>query len=624
MKTFLLLLLAMPVFGQDESITLSDWHIKTGDDARWASPDFNDSGWERGEFPTFRRNRDNRFEVQPHDLMWLRASISPPQWAAGRELAVGIGPVGAVYSVFVNGIEIGRHGTILEGGAGAIGVPVRHNSYVIPNNARRGEKLIIAIRMLPIRGNASPQTWASVIGLHPPIVGLAAFITEGERLHRAEGVLFIFPSNVLWMLIGGCGLFCLALFRRRPAETELLWLGLAISFNAGARLANIPMALLLVATNSMWAFALMWLPYFSVHFFYCLLLAELIPAAKRVIRIAALPIAFASFLIGVHGYFPLPGSPALLASVVDGGLLIQAGLGIIAGLYNLRNRRLDLAALGLGVGLRAFTTFSSNLGNSTVTLMEGFVIQNTAIANALVVASMVYIVYRRYQRRSKQQREAERDMEAAARVQAALLGADNVGDTDFAVETAYLPARQVGGDFYYFSPSPADGSLLVVVGDVSGKGFQAAMLVASTIGSLRNEDSRAPGEVLARLNRALEGRTSGGFITCCCARFDRDGAVTIANAGHLAPYCDECEIEVESGLPLGVVADVQYVETIARGSRFTLLSDGVIEAANDAGELFGFERSRAMSAKSAAAIAEAARAWGQNDDITVVTVRRLG
>ena len=112
-------------------------------------------------------------------------------------------------------------------------------------------------------------------------------------------------------------------------------------------------------------------------------------------------------------------------------------------------------------------------------------------------------------------------------------------------------------------------------------------------------------------------------MTACCARFDPDGRVTISNAGHLPPYCDGQEVATEGGLPLGIVAEVVYEEAILSGQRFTFTSDGLVEAENAQRELFGFERAREISMKSAREIAEAAKAWGQNDDITVVTVRRL-
>ena len=147
-------------------------------------------------------------------------------------------------------------------------------------------------------------------------------------------------------------------------------------------------------------------------------------------------------------------------------------------------------------------------------------------------------------------------------------------------------------------------------------------LVSATIGMLRRENSSSPGGILTGLNDALAGHTGGGFVTCCCARFGADGTVTIANAGHPSPYCDGREVEVAAGLPLGVVGEVAYEESVVQGERFTFVSDGVVEAENAQRELFGFDRTREISIKSAREIAEAAKAWGQTDDITVVTVRR--
>ncbi len=124
-----------------------------------------------------------------------------------------------------------------------------------------------------------------------------------------------------------------------------------------------------------------------------------------------------------------------------------------------------------------------------------------------------------------------------------------------------------------------------------------------------------PGEVLAHRNRSLLGRTGGGFVPFCCARFDPDGAVTIANGGHLSPYGEGRELAVETGLPLGVVAGADYGESQVRGERFTFVFDGVVEAENAQRDIFGFERTREIST--------AAKGWGQNDDIRVVTVRRM-
>lgn len=238
---------------------------------------------------------------------------------------------------------------------------------------------------------------------------------------------------------------------------------------------------------------------------------------------------------------------------------------------------------------------------------------------AIGLLFILFMARQAAQDRSERERLAS-ELEAARAMQQLLLPkAEAPG-----VEAVYQPAAEVGGDFYYVEPQ-ADGALLVVVGDVSGKGLKAAMLVSMLIGALRRDRPASPGEVLAGLNETLVGYAGGGFVTCCCARFGPDGSVVAANAGHPPPYVDGREIEVAAGLPLGVVSGAAYEESRMAGEYVTFVSDGVIEAENAQRELFGFERTREISTKSAAEIAEAARAWGQNDDITVVTVvRRRG
>jgi serine phosphatase RsbU (regulator of sigma subunit) len=102
--------------------------------------------------------------------------------------------------------------------------------------------------------------------------------------------------------------------------------------------------------------------------------------------------------------------------------------------------------------------------------------------------------------------------------------------------------------------------------------------------------------------------------------------VDLANAGHLAPYLNGKEIELEGALPLGVVPDVEFATTrflLAPGDGLTFVSDGVVEATNNRQELFGFDRLREISTEEAQRIADAAKRFGQEDDITVLTFRRL-
>jgi serine phosphatase RsbU (regulator of sigma subunit) len=192
------------------------------------------------------------------------------------------------------------------------------------------------------------------------------------------------------------------------------------------------------------------------------------------------------------------------------------------------------------------------------------------------------------------------------------------------IESEYRPARQVGGDFFQVLPG-SDGSLLFAVGDVSGKGLKAAMTVSAIVGALRMDETRRPAQVLTQLNRILCGQVVG-FVTCSATLITEDGAMTIANAGHLPPYRNGQEIPAPSGFPLGIVAEASYEEKgfdVAPGDRLTFVTDGVAEARNAKGELLGFDRMAALTSQQAAAIAQAAQSWGQEDDITVLTLARV-
>ena len=144
-------------------------------------------------------------------------------------------------------------------------------------------------------------------------------------------------------------------------------------------------------------------------------------------------------------------------------------------------------------------------------------------------------------------------MAAAREIQQVIVPEKGEAFPGYVVDSVYQPARQVGGDFFQILPAGDDG-LLVVVGDVAGKGLPAAMLVSMLVGSIRTaaEDSSDPVLMLRRLHDRLVGRTIGGFATALAALISRDGLVTIANAGHLNPYLDGKEVELAGALPLGI------------------------------------------------------------------------
>jgi serine phosphatase RsbU (regulator of sigma subunit) len=193
----------------------------------------------------------------------------------------------------------------------------------------------------------------------------------------------------------------------------------------------------------------------------------------------------------------------------------------------------------------------------------------------------------------------------------------------FHVDTVYTPATEVGGDFFHIQAT-GDGGLLVVIGDVAGHGLQAAMNVSMLMGALRRAPLTSPAQLLSGLNQVLVGSSS--FTTCEAAFFSANGELVIASAGHPPPFLNSQEIVLPGGLPLGVIADVAYEEVrlyLHPGDRLLMMSDGVAEARKPNGEMFGFDRVRNLSNQSAFFIADAAKDFGQEDDITVLTVRRL-
>jgi hypothetical protein len=236
--------------------------------------------------------------------------------------------------------------------------------------------------------------------------------------------------------------------------------------------------------------------------------------------------------------------------------------------------------------------------------------------------------FRRHVRVTAEKTVLESEMAAARAVQQVIVPEHAECFLGFCVDTAYIPAKQVGGDFFQILPD-GEGGMLAVIGDVAGKGLPAAMLVSMLVGSIRTaaESSHDPARILSILHDRLAGRGEGGFSTAIAARIERDGRVTLANAGHLPPYLDGREMEFAGSLPLGFAGGGQYQATtftMTPGERLVFCTDGVVEAQDHEGKLFGFDRTRQISTKTAVEIAEAAVAFGQSDDITVVAIEKTG
>jgi serine phosphatase RsbU (regulator of sigma subunit) len=129
------------------------------------------------------------------------------------------------------------------------------------------------------------------------------------------------------------------------------------------------------------------------------------------------------------------------------------------------------------------------------------------------------------------------------------------------------------------------------------------------------------------LNQRLIGRSGGHLATCLVAELRPDGTMHVANAGHLPPYLNGQELDLEGSLPLGAANAIEFssrIVTLQPGDRLTFLTDGVVEAMSSTNELFGFDRARTISNQPAAAIARQAQAFGQHDDITVLSIEFTG
>jgi hypothetical protein len=282
---------------------------------------------------------------------------------------------------------------------------------------------------------------------------------------------------------------------------------------------------------------------------------------------------------------------------------------------------LDFIHPGMGPNLYAWHL---NLGE--------YRINTFTLLSWLLILTLVVTVVLQQMQEGRRQAHLEQEIRSAQEVQRILIPEEIPSIPGLTVASVYKPASEVGGDFFQVIPPPPEEpgkGTLVVVGDVSGKGLKAAMTVSLIVGTLRTlaEVNRSPAAILAGLNRRLLGRTQGGFATCLVVRIDPDGNAALANAGHLAPFRDGQEVELPPSLPLGLSADAGYEEAHTRlqnGETFTLITDGVLEARNSKGELYGFDRLAGLMREKPTPeqIADTACRFGQDDDITVLSMTR--
>jgi len=618
----------LPV-GAPVDLATAQWRTQCGGDPAWADPAYDDSAWlkvdPRGPLPK---------DATPNSdtVCWYRAQILVDP--ALKNLGFTIDrAVLTDYDLFVNGKREGSVGELPPHGKRYVRTTcVYPLSTPIPSTG----KLAIAVRIWRY-ARFGPTT--ALPGL--PFIAKLGFVpdltlaVQNQILTQLAFGLISGPAIGLFV-----GTLALGLFLGQRERTEYFWLGIyGLSFVGSASVtffafghsiqANLGEAIVLIFANLILvAF---------IEFF----LAFLGRRPGWWIRIYescfVIPVVLGQ--LGSMGKMDVYQAYLLCNILFVPGTVI---LGIFLFIeYRRRNREAAILIVPtlLAVGTYDLFTVLNLLGLmhvnvawllSILTIKIGFLPSNVyAVCLPLFWVSMCVIILRRTVRDTREKARLASEFDAARNIQQLLISKDATEGTQFQTECIYLPASEVGGDFYQLLPGD-DGSLLIVVGDVSGKGLRAAMTVSMIVGALRGAElhtlgMRAPGEVLAHLNSVLAGQISG-FVTCCAAHISADGLLTLANAGHIPPYRNGEEVPAESGLPLGIVAGLTYDEVqyrIKPEDRLTFVSDGVIEATNRHKELFGFERTREISTLPAYHIAEAARSFGQEDDITVLTVSRI-
>jgi PAS domain S-box-containing protein len=253
------------------------------------------------------------------------------------------------------------------------------------------------------------------------------------------------------------------------------------------------------------------------------------------------------------------------------------------------------------------------------------------------------IAMARQQQEVQERERIEQELRVARMIQQTLLPKSLPDLEGYQIAAYYQSAREVGGDFYDFLRLP-DGRLGLIVGDVSGKGVPAAIMMATTRTLLRAAyHLGSPGEILEQVNDALfPDIPPNMFVTCLAALLDsRTGRLQYANAGHDPPYIRHAAGVSKlraTGMPLGLMPNMSYEQkeiTLQPGENILLYSDGLLEAHSPQREMFGFPRMQGhVSAHPEGAslidslLAELERFtgedWEQEDDITLLTLQRLG
>jgi len=584
------------------------WRVHTGDLPLGASPNLDDSVWQQIDLSAVKGK--NMTDAQ--GVAWFRALI--PKQDLPTDAALLVAPLADGCQIFVNGAKVADCNQLPGPNH------YTHRGILVHlADSSLGSPLLVAIRIdhaQNIRSGAFGLAKGSVL------VGSSAVLADYRTARDAERFYRYLPQTLLCVgeLLGGAVLLLAFAFDR--SSREYLWFAAFLWLDGSASLMSCFDGVYPIIGPA-WQD---WGNIFGLVARYALLIGFLASFTRtrmnwavrgyQVALLIAPEVILAAHLHKLAWNIPQSAFLALQLPFVVGSLVFLA----LQWRRGNRDAALLLPSFLLANGIEILGLTGLIPGNFRIGTRFHYEWDDLSMFFFLVSIAPVMIA--RHRRTTMKHAQTSAELEAAREVQQQLV-VPAVDVPGFRIESAYAPAKHVGGDFFRVVPVE-DGSVLVVVGDVSGKGLKAAMTVSAIMGALQDYSSSRPAEVLAHINRVLYGRVSG-FVTCCAALIATDGAMTLANAGNPAPYRNGEEIAVEPGLPLGMLAENAYAEThyrIAPGDRLTFVSDGVVEAKNAQGELYGFERTQTISCQSAYTIAKAAAQFGQEDDITVVTLAR--
>jgi hypothetical protein len=646
-----------------------NWRVGITSDLSASSPTFDDSAWAvRDAQPSIGEVPDVDQPIQP-------AQPNQPNPATTAKPASGAPPAPAApaparrYAWFRVHIQLAPHHGPL---ALLIELPVSHGTSIELGSPGLIPEVFVNGNQVQPEGphGAAPEEFEPIsrvynLNLDPSQTSLtlvvrviyAAFGTDAYTGFFANRTLYLgnpvdiqrefnlwsdrmvferLPEIIYSILLVVLAVFLLALYFSEKGHPEYLWL--AMHELAAAPIGFIEQAGSSGRLNAFWCATLViQLLLISAYLFFEFLVAFL--SLKRRWYILGLRYT-APVLAGVGPallFLFHRGAILYLGIIFICSLLWMAGwcifiFGTLISAAARRNFEAGLLLVPLGFSLVAvidgFVGSALNGGNSgayssPLTIQAGPVpIHVSTIGGYAGILVIVLIIFFRYLRVQRDQEHASNEMAAARGVQELLIPQEKLVTPGFEVDSVYSPASEVGGDFFHVQTVGREG-ILVVIGDVAGHGLKAAMNVSLLMGALRRTQDRRPARILETLNQVLSGTES--FTTCQALWFGVNGEVVISNAGHLPPYLNSQEIALPGSLPLGVLGEIIYEESrffLHPGDRILLLSDGVVEARHSNGELFGFDRVRLYSQEPASNLAAAAKSFGQQDDITVLTVRR--